>query len=82
MGELPPSIPFSEHAVLEFEQVVSDARNADGELRSLFTKGYTYRRHGVPELLRIMHRSQFVDMSSRLSAASRGTWGTRRMNSS
>ena len=60
---------------LEFAEIVANAKNGDGELRSLFSKGYTYRRRGVPELLKIMHRSQFVDMSTKVSAASRGNLG-------
>ena len=45
---------------LEFLEIVSEQKQPDGEFRSLFTKGYTYRRRGVPELLDIMHLSQFV----------------------
>ena len=34
-----------------------------------------YKLKGAPELVKIMHRSEFTDMSSRLSAASRGNLG-------
>ena len=60
---------------LEFLEIVSEQEHPDGAFRSLFTKGYTYRRRGVPELLKIMHRSQFLDMRSKLSVASRGNLG-------
>ena len=59
-------------ATLEFLEIVSEQKQPDGAFRSLFTKCYTYRRRGVPELLKIMHRSQFLDMSAKLAAASRG----------
>ena len=76
-GVIDPDSMYSTQrpVTLEYAEVVSDTKNPDGELRSLFAKGYTYRRHGVPELLKIMHRSQFLDMSSKLSAASRGNLG-------
>ena len=41
----------------------------------MFSKGFVFRRRGVPELIKIMHRSQFVDTSNKLAAASRGNLG-------
>ena len=41
----------------------------------MFCRGYVYKRQGVPELVKIMYRSEFIDMSSKLSAASRGDLG-------
>ena len=36
---------------LGFLESVSEQKHPGGESFSLFTKGYTYRRRGVPELL-------------------------------
>ena len=41
----------------------------------MFPRGCMYKLKGAPELVKIMHRSEFTDMSSRLSAASRGNLG-------
>ena len=60
---------------LEFSEVISQEKHTSGEFRSLFAKGYTFRRRGVPELVNVMHRSKFLDMSSKMSAASRGNLG-------
>ena len=59
---------------LEFLQILSDQKEGV-ELKSIFRKGYTWRRYGVPELLKILPRSHFHDWSSKLSAASRGNLG-------
>ena len=72
----PESMYSSDRPVtLEFAEIVSEQKHPDGELRSLFAKGYTFRRRGVPELIKIMQRGRFLDMSSKLSAASRGNLG-------
>jgi len=72
----PDSMHSSDRPVtLDFAEIVSEQKHPDGELRSLFAKGYTFRRRGVPELIKIMQRSRFLDMSSKLSAASRGSLG-------
>ena len=61
---------------MEFSSIISSEKNTtDGEYKSLFSKGFAYRRRGVPELVKIMHRSQFVDMANKLAAASRGNLG-------
>ena len=60
---------------LEFSEVISQEKLSSGEFRSLFAKGYTFKRRGVPELVSVMHRSKFMDMSSKMSAASRGNLG-------
>ena len=59
----------------EFIEILSHEKHPNEEPRSLFAKGYMFRRRGVPELVKIMHRSNFLDMSSKLSAASRGNLG-------
>ena len=76
-GVIDPAYMYSNDrpVILEFAEVMSKERDAQGELCSLFAKGYTFRRRGVPELLKILHRSHFTDMSSKLSAASRGNLG-------
>ena len=66
---------------LEFLEIVSEQKQPDGACRSLFTKGCTYRRRGVPDSQKIMHQSQFLDMSSKLSVAHVGTWGMTRRGS-
>jgi len=79
-GIIDPESMYSKHrpVTLELLEIVSEQKHPDGEFFSLFTKDYKYRRQGVPDLLHIMHRSQFLDMSSTLSAASRGNLGMRR----
>jgi hypothetical protein len=54
-------------------QVMSAAETAELEPKCLFAKGFTWRRFSVPELVKIMHRSQFEDWSVKVSAASKLT---------
>jgi hypothetical protein len=54
-------------------QVMSASEKADGEPKCLFAKGFTWKRFSVPELVQIMHRSQFADWSVKVSAASKLT---------
>ena len=61
---------------MEFLSVIRHERTSDGEFRSLFANGDAFRRRGVPELINIMHRSQFVDTCNKLAAASRGNLGS------
>jgi hypothetical protein len=71
----PKTMYSSERPVtLEFLQLMSGQRDGN-ELKSIFRKGYTWRRGGIPELIKILHRSHFQDWSSKLSAASRGNLG-------
>ena len=60
---------------MEFSSIISKEQTPDGKYRSLFSKGYAFRRLGVPELIKVMHRSQFVDTGNKLTAASRGNLG-------
>ena len=60
---------------MEFTTLVSSEKDSEGEFKSLFSKGFVFRRHGVPELVKILHRSEFVDTSTKLAAASRGNLG-------
>ena len=59
--------PFKIDAV----QIMSAAEKSDGEQKCLFAKGFTWKRFSVPELVKIMHRSQFWDWSVKVSAASK-----------
>ena len=59
--------PFKIDAV----QIMSAAEKSDGEQKCLFAKGFTWKRFSVPELVKIMRRSQFFDWSVKVSAASR-----------
>jgi hypothetical protein len=54
-------------------QVMSAAEKSENEPKCLFAKGFTWKRFSVPELVKIMHRSQFADWSVKVSAASRRT---------
>ena len=54
---------------LEFLAIASEQKHPDVAFRRLFTKSYAYQRRGVPDLLPIMRRIKFLDMSSKLSGA-------------
>ena len=75
-GVIDPETMYSPDrpVTVEFMQLLSDTKDGD-ELKSMFRKGYTWRRGGIPELIKILHSSQFQDWSSKLSAASRGHVG-------
>ena len=60
---------------IEFLTSISKEQTPDGQYCSLFSKGYAFRRRGVPELIMIMQRSQLVDTGNKLAAASRGNLG-------
>ena len=72
-----PETMYSDNrpAHLDFLQLVSELKDADGALRSVFRKGFSWRRGAIPELIKILHRSHFENWSNKLSAASRGNLG-------
>ena len=64
----------TQKGVIDFSLIMSSSRRA-GEYCSLFSRGSMYKRSGVPELVKLMDRNEFIDMSNNLSAASHGSSG-------
>ena len=64
-GIVDPESTYSTDRLVKLEilEIASEQKHPDGEFFSLCTEGYTYRRREVPDLLKIMSRSKFLDMS-------------------
>ena len=59
-----------------FLQIVSKERKDNGELRSVFAQGFTWKRLAVPQPVKILHRCKFEDWSLKVSSVSRGNLDT------